>query len=92
MSGLTITILELNPRRTDMNDSEKKILAKIKRWLGKNDKRYDFEFTYQQGLNIGWVAIGWVGGTELTKINKFRNQYSITPYSLHHNRKTIKNW
>lgn len=75
-----------------MNDSEKRILAKIKRWLGKNDKRYDFHFTYQPGLSIGWIAVGWNGGTEVPTTHKFKNQYSIPPYSLYHNRKTIKNW
>ena len=71
-----------------MTKSEKSILAKIKRWVGKNSRRYDFWFIY----NGKETAIGWEGGIELTQRNKFRNQYSITPYSSFHNRRTIKNW
>ena len=71
-----------------MTKSEKSILAKIKRWLGKNSRRYDFWFVYDHQN----VAIRWEGGTELTQRNKFRNQYSITPYSSFRNRRTIKNW
>ncbi len=70
-----------------MTKSEKNILAKIKRWVGKNSRRYDFWFIYGEKE----TAIGWEGGIELSQRNKFRNQYSITPYSSFRNRHTIKN-
>lgn len=70
-----------------MTKSEKSILTKIKRWLGKNSRRYDFWFVYDRE-----IAVSWEGGIDLTQRNKFRNQYSITPYSSFRNRRTIKNW
>ena len=71
-----------------MTISEKKMLRKIKKWLGKNHKRYDFWFVYDNEE----IVINWEGGIELKQRNKFRNQYSITPYSSFRNRRTIKNW
>ncbi len=71
-----------------MTDSEKKMLAKIKRWLGRNHRAYQFWFTYNEKKE----AVNWEGGSGLILTNQFRNEYTITAYSLNHNRKVIKNW
>ena len=71
-----------------MSNSEKKILAKIRKWLGVFHTVYDFWFVYDENGK----AINWEGGTELSQVVQFRNQYSITPCNLYNYGKTIKNW
>lgn len=60
-----------------MTKKEKRVLQRIKKWLGKIHDRYDF-----------WiVGDTWEGGTELPTDLEFRNQYSLTPDNT-----LIKNW
>ena len=66
-----------------MTKSEKKILAKIRRYVGKSYKRYDFWFTPDDDGN----AISWEGGFELPPDLQFRNEYSIAP-----GKQVVKNW
>lgn len=68
-----------------MTKSEKKILAKIRKWVRKPYKRYDFWFIYDNDNN----AISWEGGFELPGgvSGQFRNQYSIAP-----SKRVVKNW
>lgn len=66
-----------------LSDSEKKILGKIKRQLGKDHKRYDFWFIY----NKSGMAVSWEGGFELGQSPRFRNQYSINC-----GQRLVKNW
>ena len=71
-----------------MTNSEKKILAKIRKWLSIGHAVYDFWFVYDKAGE----AINWEGGTELSQIVQFRNQYSIISCTLYNYGKTIKNW
>ena len=68
-----------------LTKSEKKILAKIKKWLSPNHKPYMFWFIYNE--NDNHTAINWEGGTELSKTPQFRNQYTIE-----YGKKLVKNW
>lgn len=75
-----------------MTKSEKKILAKIRRWLRyqfhNRYTRYDFWFIYNTGCDID-TAISWEGGFDIadgTRV-QFRNQYSIAP-----GKQVVKNW
>lgn len=66
-----------------MTESEKKIIAKIRRQLSKNHKPYDFWFCYDGNGQ----AINWEGGFELGQKSKFRNQYT-----LKYRKQIIRNW
>lgn len=71
-----------------MSNSEKKILAKIRKWLGVCHAVYDFWFVYDKGGE----AINWEGGAELSQSVRFRNQYTIISGDAYKYGKTIKNW
>ena len=66
-----------------LSDSEKKVLFKIKKFLGVNRKKhYEFWFVY-----VGLEAVNWAGGHELSLRDQFRNDYSLFP-----DRKLVRNF
>ena len=54
-------------------ESEKKILAQIRKSMRDYTGKYDFWFVYDDEDN----AINWEGGCELGQSMKFRNQYTV---------------
>jgi len=56
-----------------MKKSEKKVIRKIRRWLGKIHDLYSFWFIYD---NVG-NAVDWQGGFDMPSSCNFRNQYTI---------------
>ena len=54
-------------------ESEKKIIKKIRQFIGSSDKVYNFRFIYD---NEG-IAINFEGGYELSEFAGFRNEYQI---------------
>jgi len=67
-----------------LNPSEKKVIAKIRKWLGKLHKPYMFWFVD----DIDGNTVNWEGGFELSLEQEFRNQYTIPGFGKH----TVKNW
>lgn len=73
--------------RLSFSQSEKKILAKIRRSLPLNYRSYDFWFVYEDNDEDNGEAIGWEGGFELGQQGKWRNQYTIEQ-----GKQVKKNW
>lgn len=71
-----------------MTNSEKRILAKLRRWLPQERGPYNFWFIYDKSGE----AINWEGGAELSQSCRFRNQYTVVSGDAYKNGKTIKNW
>jgi len=66
-----------------LNQSEKKILRKIKTSLSKIHEVYQFWFVYDDNM----IAINWEGGSGLSMDIQFRNQFT-----LHEDNRLTKNW
>jgi len=72
-----------------MSNSEKKILRKIREWLGRGYGTYDFWFIHDDNE----VAISWEGGFGIGQsIGEFRNQYTVIEGDEYKNGKVKKNW
>ena len=67
-----------------LNKSQKRVLRRIRKWLGIHTRRYDFWFIE----DINGESISWEGGWEIRSSLQFRDQYSI-PRSRAH---IVKNW
>ena len=68
----------------EFSKSEKKIIARIRKWVGRyNNRRYDFWLAYDDDNE----AINWEGGFGLPTHLEFRNQYSLGADG-----KIVKNW
>lgn len=69
--------------RANLTDSEKKMLVKIKAYVGNFQGQYDFCFVRDEYGR----AVGWEGGYELGQSGHFRNQFTIEPH-----KQVKRNW
>ena len=66
-----------------LTESEKKVLAKIRRTMRYSfGKKYMFWFTYDNN-----IAVSWEGGYDLSLEQQFRNEYTIEK-----GKPIVKNW
>ena len=59
--------------KVNLTKSEKRVLQRVRSYVGTDTRQYDFWFNY----DTKGEAITWEGGFELGQYGRFRNQYTI---------------